>query len=374
MADPTLLARVRASVLRIMLDDRRKSPLGGTYGRLAGDLLARSVVKNEAATISNGRLVVSADERKQVWRDAKRLAWMLNRDTHFGQQATACVEKVKRGLQNGSLSREQFHALLDEFGKLRVKHIKKNAKEMPRTKAIWLKLDQPNLVARRLISEEEIDRVGHAIGNCLGSNSVFAKEYKKRLRQGDVELIVLAGDRDDYKVLLSFDAHERFAEQAKGWGNSRPTEWREAIIEVLAWRRVVVGECTDLLHLGISDEIVTGRSRGATQRFVISQRDCEVGDGFLAIAWADQTILLRSVSLLSGVSEACVIGSDNEEMSDVAQATAAARVWIRRACATHPEFAQACSAAFQSVPRVHHLDWFNGCPIGRPNKPPGAAW
>ena len=357
MPHPELLERARSSAYRIMRSADGKRPLASELAQFAAAVIARHWLKAGSVTIKDNSLSVIVDARTTAKWVAKRLEWMANPDRHHGQQAGEYADNTIRALRNGSISADQLFARCDEFGRLRRKHIDRNTAKKPRTEARSLKLSRLNIVARWLISEAQIDEIGHSMENCL-ANKDFAKEYKSRLRQGNIELVVLEGEGGRHEALLSIDAHEGSAEQVKGPGNSRPIHCREAIIAVLAYREALVGECTDLLELGICDHLLKGREGGATERFTIGQRECEVGDGFLTVVWGDNTILLRSNGSLSWDSEVCVISSDNGDYL----AQASTRVWLRSACRKHPEFARVCATAFRKAPRVFRLDWFGASP------------
>ena len=333
-----------------------KHPLPRDLAQNAADLIARHWVKIAAVSIDDDRLHVTTDARTQCGWVAKRIEWMANPDRHHGQQAAEYAEKTIRALRNGSISADQLLGRCDEFGRLRKKHIDRNSSKRPRAEARSLKLKRLNMDARWLTAEAQIDEVGHLMGNCL-ANKDFAKKYKSRLRNGDIELVVLENGAGNCEALLSIDTHESYAEQVKGPLNGRPLHCREAIIAILAYRKATVGECPDLLKLGICDHLVRGRAKGATESFTIGQRECEVGDGFLAVVWGDNTIVLRDDGCLSQDSGSCVVHSDGEGYL----VEAAARVWVRNACRRHLAFAQACATAFREAPRVFRLDWFDDC-------------
>lgn len=351
MKNNALLERSRSSVIRIMRSAKRKQALPRNLAERAGDLIARDIVRRGMATIADDRLCVSAAARKYIWWLARQLAWMANPDRHHGQQAAERAKKTIRAIQSGKISVVQLYEQCAEFGQLRRRHIDRNSAERPRAEPRSLSLGR--CTARWLTSEAEIDTTGHQMANCL-ANKGHADGYKAGLRNGDVELVVLEEEGGEPGALLS--ARDGSVEQVKGPGNDRPIRFRGAIIGLLmATPGFVVGECTDLLEIGICDQLVRGRTDGVTRRFTIARRTCEVGAGFLAVTSSDYSLLLRWDSDSRWYPTSCVIHPDDD-----AVAQSSARVWLREACRTRPELARACWTAFWDAPREFGLDWFGG--------------
>ena len=356
MKNTALRDRALSSVSRIMMSSRGKQALPRDLAECTAELVASDIVKTGEATLASGRLYISPETRRNLLWLARNLAWMANPDHHHGQQAAALAKKTLRALQSNRFSVEQLWEQAAEFGRARKKHIARNSAERPRAKARSLNLGQWK--ARWLTSEAEIDATGHQMGNCL-ANKTYGDQYKAGLRNGEVELVVLEEVGDEPEALLS--ASGGSLDQVKGPRNRRPIRCRDAIIDVLvATPGLTVGECSDLLEMGICDQLVRGRSEGTSKRFRIAGRTYEVGAGFLAMTSSDYSVLLRWDDLQWDFSE--TIHSDDDGAN---LARSSAGVWVREACRRCPELARACAETFQGAPRMSCLDWF-----GSPRRAP----
>jgi len=338
-----------------MIDNNGKRPVPEELAKAAAKVIARQWLKEDAVSMTDSdRITVARKARAKAKWAAKRLEWMRNPERQHGQQAKEYGQKTIRGLLNDSLNADQFFDRCKEFGRLRKGHIDRNNSKKPRAEARSLTLPHYNMSARWLISDSQINVVGQAMANCL-ANKEFAKDYKSRLRLGSIELVVLENQDGGYQALISVDPLENCVEQVQGPGNLRPIDCRDAIIALLTHRNAAVGECHDLLSIGICDDLLAGRANGANVSFLVGKRNCEVGSGFVTIVWGDNTVLIRSEGCKSWRSEVCIVGPDSDDIDYLKQAKT--RVWLREACRKNVEFAQACWAAFENAPRAFCLDW-----------------
>lgn len=346
-----LLSRASMSVRRIMLAAERKTPVSKeTADAAVGPLTAR-LLKNGAISMPNGRVSVASKAREETYKAARSLGWMEDSKRHHGQQASKCAAKTLRALRKGTINGERLLELCAEFGRLRKHHIDSRSAKKPRTNAREIQLAEHGLVARWLTAEADLDHVGHVMRNCLANES-FAKSYKRRLRERDIELVALSDDSVPV-VLISADAETRAVESVEGPANERPISYRAAIIAMLAEVDFHIGEQHDCLQIAVCDEALEAYRTGSVRRFNLLKRECEIGEGFIAITWDADTVLLRSREWPSDMYVAHIGGSDSEWVQQ-----SVTRNWLRRACLQNAEFAQACHDAFRSAHKAIRRDWF----------------
>lgn len=346
-----LLSRACMSVRRILLATKRKTPVSKrTADAAVGPLTAR-LVKNGAISMRNGRVSIAPEAREETCKTARSLGWMEDPQHHHGQQAGECAAKTLRALWKGTINGERLLNLCAEFGRLRKRHIDRKSAKRPRANAREIQLPEHGVVARWLTAEVDLDRVGHAMRNCLANES-FAKSYKRRLRKREIELVALSGNGVPV-VLICADADTRAVESVEGPSNERPISYRAAIIATLAEGAFHVGEHHDCLQIAVCDEILDAYRTGTVRCFSLLKRECEIGEGFIVITRGADTVLLRSKEWASDMYVAHIGGSDSEWVQQ-----SATRNWLRKACLQNAEFAQACHDAFRDAHKAIRQDWF----------------
>ena len=87
----------RRSALRILTSHRGKRPLPSNLAEKLANLLAHSWQRT--AKVSEApRFRLSTELREETAWLAKRIAWMLDPERHFGQQGAQCAQKTLRAL------------------------------------------------------------------------------------------------------------------------------------------------------------------------------------------------------------------------------------------------------------------------------------
>jgi hypothetical protein len=345
--------RSRASnlVFRLMLDPKRKTPVSKEIAEAAIGPITTRLLKNGDISMGSSRITITSAARKETIRTARSLGWMEAPQHHHGSEASKCAAKTLRALQRKAVDGEGLLELCVRFGQSRKRHIDSKCAKKSYAKERQLELPEHGVVARWLTSAADLDRVGHAMQNCL-ANEGFGQDYKRLLRKQEIELVALQSKVEPV-ALICAAAATRVVENVAGPSNKRPIAYRAAIIATLIGGDFHVEENYDCLKIAVCDELLDAHKRGTVKHFNFLKRECEIGEGFIAIKQDEDTVLLRSSDWEADMYMAHIESSDTGWVQQ-----SATRNWLRKACRQNAEFAQACHDAFNSSHKAIRQDWF----------------
>lgn len=130
-----------------------------------------------------GRLHLEPDTAMALQRFARSLSWMAHPRYHHGQQASSVATKALRAMRANRVDMNGALALAARFRAVRHGHICRNQLDRAYATPETLTLADSDMVATRLVSESELQKLGRSAGNCLARPD-HRKRYAAAMKDG----------------------------------------------------------------------------------------------------------------------------------------------------------------------------------------------
>ncbi|TXM73725.1 hypothetical protein FV218_10955 [Methylobacterium sp. WL69] len=105
----------------------------------------------------------------------------------------------------------------------------------------------------RVITVDRLRRIGAKHGLCTAASHSRAADYARALRDGSLKFYELVGPTGSFLALLSIRASTHSVEEMRGPGNELVQGINGSVKRLLKALAANVGECDDLLGVGLSD-------------------------------------------------------------------------------------------------------------------------
>ncbi|MCJ2077655.1 hypothetical protein MKK68_18710 [Methylobacterium sp. E-016] len=105
----------------------------------------------------------------------------------------------------------------------------------------------------RVITVDRLRRIGVKHGLCTAASHPRAADYARALRDGSLRFYELVGPTGSFLALLSIRSSTDTVDEMRGPGNELVTGVNGSVKRLLKALSASVGECNDLLGVGLSD-------------------------------------------------------------------------------------------------------------------------